>query len=222
MTYFDIFVAVVMGFSLIFAVMKGFVRGIFSLLAYVGGYFMATKYQGSFASVLMDSIPSQPIAKLIAFVTIYIMTAIIISLMGRVVRGLFFSTTGLSMLDRGFGGLVGLARGLAILLAVTFPLQFFPEVGKKFTKDSYTAPYLAKVLNFVSQNSGALNFKEKLSDFDMNGVKEKFEDLKDLKGLKDQFDDLKKNLPDIDKPQDEYSPEDKKKLEDILKSVGEN
>ena len=51
MTPFDIFVAVVLGFSLIFSLMKGFVREIFSLLAYVGGYFMATKYQGTFASV---------------------------------------------------------------------------------------------------------------------------------------------------------------------------
>ena len=72
MTSFDIFVAVVLGFSLIFSLMKGFIREIFSLLAYVGGYLLAVKYQSTFAAFLMGSIPSKPIAKLVAFVGIYI------------------------------------------------------------------------------------------------------------------------------------------------------
>ena len=82
MSFFDIFVLIVLGLCLVFSLMKGLVREIFSLLAYVGGYLMAVKYQETFARVLMESIPSKPIAKLVAFVAIYIITAIIISLMG--------------------------------------------------------------------------------------------------------------------------------------------
>ncbi len=205
MTSFDIFVAVVLGFCLVFSLMKGLVREIFSLLAYAGGYLMAVKYQGSVAVVLMESIPSKPIAKLVAFAAIYIVTAIIISLMGKIAKGILWSGTDLSTLDRILGGVVGLARGVVILVAITFPLQFFPEVAKKFTKDSYTAPYLVKVL-----------------DFDMEGVKEKFNELKEMKKLKDTFDDLKKKLPDNDKPLDQYSPEDQEKLNEILKSVNKN
>lgn len=222
MTVFDIFVSIVLGLSLIFSLMKGFVREIFSLLAYVGGYFMAVKYQGTFARVLMESIPSKPISKLIAFVAIYIVTAIIISLMGRIAKGILWSGTDLSMFDRLLGGVVGLARGVAILVAVTFPLQFFPEVSKKFTEDSYTAPYLTKVLNFVNQNPGSLNIRKKLPSFDVEGAKKKFEEIKDMKKLKDTFDDLKSKLPANDKPLDQYSPEDKKKLEEILKSVNKS
>ena len=218
MTSFDIFVSVVLGFSLIFSLMKGFVREIFSLLSYVGGYLMAVKYQSTFAQVLMETIPSKPIAKLIAFVAIYIITAIIISLMGKVAKAMLWSGTDLSMFDRIMGGIVGLARGVAILVAVMFPLQFFPEVAKKFTQDSYAAPHLAKVLNFVN-NPGTLNIRKKILDFDMEGAKEKFNDLKNLKNLSDKFSDLKKNLSNNDKPQDQYSAEDLKKLNDILKSV---
>ena len=218
MTSFDIFVSVVLGFSLIFSLMKGFVREIFSLLSYVGGYLMAVKYQSTFAQVLMESIPSKPIAKLIAFVAIYIITAIIISLMGKVAKAMLWSGTDLSMFDRIMGGIVGLARGVAILVAVMFPLQFFPEVAKKFTQDSYAAPHLEKVLNFVN-NPGTLNIRKKILDFDMDGAKEKFDNLKDLKNLSDKFNDLKKNLSNNDKPQDQYSAEDLKKLNDILKSV---
>ena len=218
MTSFDIFVSVVLGFSLIFSLMKGFVREIFSLLSYVGGYLMAVKYQSTFAQVLMETIPSKPIAKLIAFVAIYIITAIIISLMGKVAKAMLWSGTDLSMFDRIMGGIVGLARGVAILVAVMFPLQFFPEVAKKFTQDSYAAPYLAKVLNFVN-NPGTLNIRKNILDFDMDGAKEKFDNLKDLKNLSDKFNDLKKNLSNNDKPQDQYSAEDMRKLNDILKSV---
>ena len=215
MTSFDIFVSVVLGFSLIFSLMKGFVREIFSLLSYVGGYLMAVKYQSTFAQVLMETIPSKPIAKLIAFVAIYIITAFIISLMGKVAKAMLWSGTDLSMFDRIMGGIVGLARGVAILVAVMFPLQFFPEVAKKFTQDSYAAPHLAKVLNFVN-NPGTLNIRKKILDFDMDGAKEKFDN---LKNLSDKFNDLKKNLSNNDKPQDQYSAEDLRKLNDILKSV---
>ena len=106
MTSFDIFVSVVLGFSLIFSLMKGFVREIFSLLSYVGGYLMAVKYQSTFAQVLMETIPSKPIAKLIAFVAIYIITEIIISLMGKVAKAMLWSGTDLSMFDRIMGGIV--------------------------------------------------------------------------------------------------------------------
>ena len=53
----------------------------------------------------------------------------------------------------------------------------------------------------------------------MDGAKEKFDNLKDLKNLSDKFNDLKKNLSNNDKPQDQYSAEDLRKLNDILKSV---
>ena len=222
MTSFDSFVSVVLGISLFFSLLKGFVREIFSLLAYVGGYLMAVKYQDTLAQILIESIPSKPISKLAAFAAIFIVTAIIISLIGKIAKGILLSGTDLSMFDRLLGGVVGLARGVAIMVAITFPLKFFPEVSKKLTEDSYTAPYLAKALDFVSKNPGTLNIRKKLSEFDMEGAKEKFEELKEMKGLKDSFDDLKDKLPGNSKPLDQYSAEDQRKLEEILKAVDEN
>ena len=69
MTTFDIIVYSILGLSVIFSLFKGFVKEIFSLLSYLGGYLMASKYQGVFSNVLMESIPSKPIANLIAFTT---------------------------------------------------------------------------------------------------------------------------------------------------------
>jgi hypothetical protein len=60
----------------------------------------------------------------------------------------------------------------------------------------------------------------------MGGMKEKFEELKNMKGMAEQFEDLKKSLPNMNRdskkgenPLDEYSKEDIQKLTDILKSV---
>jgi membrane protein required for colicin V production len=222
MTPFDIFVCVVLGISLVFSLMKGFVREIFSLLAYVGGYLVAVKYQDALAMILIESIPSKPIANLAAFAAIYIVTAISISLMGKIAKGMLWSGAGLSMLDRLLGGVVGLVRGLVIMVAITFPLQFFLEVSKKLTEDSATAPYFAIVLDFVNQKPGTFNIKKILSDINLEGAKEKLKELKDLKKLKDTFDDLKDKLQDKNKPLDQYSPEDLKKLEEILRSVDNN
>jgi membrane protein required for colicin V production len=222
MTSFDIFVLVVLGISLFFSLMKGFVREIFSLLAYVGGYLMAVKYQVTLAGILMESIPSKPIAKLAAFAGIFIIVAIIISLIGKIAKGILWSGTDLSMFDRLLGGFVGLARGVIIVVAITFPLKFFPEVSKKLTEDSYTAPYLVKILDFVNQKPGTLNIRKKLSEFDLEGAKQKLEELKELKGLKNSFEVLKDKLPDNNTPLEQYSPEDQRKLEEILKAVDEN
>jgi membrane protein required for colicin V production len=229
MTTFDIIVYSILGLSVIFSLFKGLVKEIFSLLSYLGGYLMASKYQGVFSKVLIQSIPSNPIAKVVAFTAIYILTAIIISLMGRVARSFIMSATQLSGFDRLAGGIVGFAKGVIIVIALTFPLQYFPEVGKKFMKDSQTTPHLAKVLIFINQNSKTPNILKNLTYFDMGGMKEKFEEMKEMKEMKEmtnKLDSLKKSLPNIggdskkvDKPLDQYTNKDIQKLTDILKSV---
>ncbi|MEK9628470.1 MAG: CvpA family protein [Nitrospinota bacterium] len=231
MTTFDIIVCSILGLSMVISLFKGFIKEVFSLLSYLGGFLMAMKYHGSFAPVLMESISSKNIAKIIAFVAIYIITAIIISLMGKVASGMLFTGNPLSVVNRIGGGVVGLARGAVIVVALTFPLQFLPKVAEKMTKDSLAAPYIAEAHAYVNKNPDALNFRKKLVDsIDMGGAvdsaKKKLEELKNLKNMADQIDNLKKNLPNSnknsksdDKPLDEFSNEDLEKLNDILKSV---
>ena len=226
MTTFDIVVCSILGLSLLSSLFKGFVKEVFSLLSFLGGFLLAIKYQRDFAQVLMENISSKPIAKVISFVTIYVLTYIIISLMGKVVRGMLVSGTKLSMFDRLMGGVVGFARGMVIVIAVTFPLQFFPEIMKKVTKDSETIPYLVKVLTFVNQNIGNFKFQNPLTDFNIDEAKEKLKELKAVNKMVDQLEEFKDNLPSIsdnfiseDKSLEEYSKDDLQKLNDILKSV---
>jgi membrane protein required for colicin V production len=226
MTTFDIVVCSILGLSLLSSLFKGFVKEVFSLLSYLGGFLLAIKYQGDFAQVLMENISSKPIAKVIAFVTIYVLAYIIISLIGKVIRGMLVSGTKLSMFDRLMGGIVGFGRGMVIVIAVTFPLQFFPETMRKVTKDSQTIPYLVKALTFVNQNIGNFKFQNPLTDFNIDKAKEKLKELKAVNKMVDQLEEFKDNLPSMsensiseEKYLDEYSKDDLQKLNDILKSV---
>ena len=226
MTTFDIVVCSILGLSLLSSLFKGFVKEVFSLLSYLGGFLLAIKYQGNFAQVLMENISSKPIAKVIAFVIIYVLTYIIISLMGKVIRGMLVSGTKLSLFDRLMGAIVGFGRGMVIVIALTFPLQFFPEIMRTVTKGSETIPYLVKALTFVNQNIGNFKFQNPLNDFNIDEAKEKLKELKAVNNMVDQLEEFKDKLPDIskkfvsdDERMEEYSKDDLQKLNDILKSV---
>ena len=227
MTTFDIIVWSILGLSITLSLFKGFVKEFFSLLSYLGGFLMASKYQGAFSHILMETIPSMAIAKVIAFVIIFILTAFVISLAGKVVKGILYSGNQLSTADRIMGGIVGFGRGAVIVIALTFPLQFFPKVAEKVTKGSQTAPYIAEGLEFLNINSGSLNFRKKINDsINLKDAKQKFNELKNLKNMTKQFEELKKKLPILDndsksgeKPLENYSKDDLQKLNDILKSV---
>ena len=158
MTTFDIIVCSILGLSMALSLFKGFIKELFSLLSYLGGFLMASKYQGAFSHILIETIPSMAIAKMIAFVIIYILTVFIISLMGKVVKGMLYSGNQLSTADRIMGMVVGLGRGAVIVIALTFPLQFFPKVAEKVTKGSQTAPYIAEGLAFLNINSSPTHY----------------------------------------------------------------
>ena len=226
MTIFDIIICSILGLSFLSSLFKGFVKEVFSFLCYLGGFLLAIKYQGSFSKVLMESISNKPIAKVIAFITIYALTFIIISLMGKVVRSMLVPGTKLSLFDRLMGGIVGFGRGMVIVIAVMFPLQYFPEIGGKVTKDSQTLPYLVKALTFINKNMGNYKFHNPLADFNIDEAKKKLKELKAMNGMADQLEEFKKNLPSMNKNSiskekylDEYTKDDLQKLNDILKSI---
>ena len=94
------------------------------------------------------------------------------------------------------------------------------------TKDSQTAPYLAKVLQLINQKSASLDIRGKLDNLNIDEAKEKVDELINLDNMADKLQDLKEKLPSMekqfnfeDKPLDDYSTEDLQKLNDIIKSV---
>ncbi|PIR00952.1 MAG: hypothetical protein COV66_03760 [Nitrospinae bacterium CG11_big_fil_rev_8_21_14_0_20_45_15] len=243
MTPFDVCVLIVLTLSFLYSLFKGFIREIFSLLAYVGGYAVAVKYHGDLAKSLSSTISNETVAKVAAFVIIYVATMIAVKILGNIIRKFFQEAAGLSGMDRFLGAMVGLAKGLVILVILLVPLGYFPDFYKKATEGSISAPYLQSVSGWVTEALGASQeFIGNIPGMDgdtLKGLKEKLKSLEDItklsqKGDKQQSsattnlnlerisqlsDEIKKASEFLGKPQEEYTKDDVEKLDKLLKSV---
>ncbi len=220
MPLFDIITAIVLVFSLIYSMVRGMVLEIFSLLAYVGGYFVAMTYRKEFSATLSQYISNPTATEIVSFALIFIATVFAISLIGKGLQKLIHSAPGLSGLDRLFGGVIGLVKGILILIILMFPLRFFPEFNKEITQDSFFAPKLMEISNVLGEEVDTQKFINKIPKFDLDGVKKKIKDLKDINKLTDSLTSGQNEAETINgKPQDDYTNEEKNKLNDILLSI---
>ena len=115
MAPFDIFLAVVLGVSLIYSIFKGMVREIFSLLSLVAGYVVAVRYQGVGADWLAQFISSATIARLVSFGLLFIFTALAVSIVGWYAKKLIRTSDAFSGLDRLGGAVFGVVKGVLLI-----------------------------------------------------------------------------------------------------------
>jgi len=93
------------------------------------------------------------------------------------------------------------------------------------------APYLEQIANFVSQEAHERNLLDKFPKISVDDVKSKMKQLSDLNKLsqdmKEKRDDLFRGIQEKakqavkDKPQEEYSDEDKDKLKKMLNTFSD-
>ena len=231
MTVFDIIVAVILGLCFLFSLFKGIIREVFSLLGYLAGYVLALNYQDDLAELLKEAVAQPIIPRIAGFVIIFLVVRISFGLLGRLIRRFMVSSTVLSIPDRIFGGVLGLAKGLVITAIVMFPLSLFEDTYKKATQGSVLAPYLEQIANFVSQEAHERNLLDKFPKISVDDVKSKMKQLSDLNKLsqdmKEKRDDLFREIQEKakqavkDKPQEEYSDEDKDKLKKMLNTFSD-
>lgn len=221
MTTFDTIVGAVLIVSVVYSVFKGMVREIFSLLAYFGGYFAALRFQGDASAHVQKVLTNHTAARVVSFILIFFCVSILISFIGKGVRALMKSSGGLSGVDRVMGGLIGLLKGLVLVVIVLAPLELFPDLYRSLTKGSMIAPNLEaiskKMRASVAPNNG---FLDKFPNISMQGVEEKLNQAKELGKITDTL-KLKSREFSVSggKPQDEYTKEDKKQLDKMLKSL---
>ena len=230
MTTYDIVVLSILAVSVLYSVFRGMVREIFSLLAYVTGYYVAIMFQNDLAMYVGKVLTNLTGARVISFILIFIGTVIVVTFIGKGVGGLLNAAGGLSFFNRVMGGVIGFVKAVAILLAIMAPLELFPDLYHSLTKGSTIAPHLQSVSKKMRQSVGdktdLRDLAPKLPNMpSLADVEDKLKDLKDkdLKSIEKMADDLKQKaealLPKNGKPQEEYSREDIKQLEKILKSV---
>jgi membrane protein required for colicin V production len=114
-TIFDYLVLFVLLASVVISTMRGLVREILSLVSWVVAFVVANAYGATLATMLPNMIPGEAVRLMVAFVALFLGVRILMGLLSMAVDGLV-KAGGLSLADRGLGGLFGLARGIVIVL----------------------------------------------------------------------------------------------------------
>lgn len=116
MTIFDYLVLFVLGASVIVSMLRGLVKEMLSLLGWIVAFVVANKYSAPLAALLPDMIPGEVVRLIVAFIALFIGARILMGLLSMAI-GALVEAGGLTLADRGLGGLFGLGRGLVIVLA---------------------------------------------------------------------------------------------------------
>jgi membrane protein required for colicin V production len=148
--YFDWFLIVVVGFSMVMAFRRGLVRAIFGLLGFIGGFQLAAWNYELIGDWIRDSRLkiSIPTARIIAFVLIVLVVAVALDQLGRLLQKVL-RFVGLAFFDRVLGMAFGFARGCLIGIAVLMVTTTFAPDSEAVTT-SALSPYLFAVTHDVS------------------------------------------------------------------------
>jgi membrane protein required for colicin V production len=114
-TIFDYLVLFVLIASIVISTMRGLVKEILSLLSWIVALVVANTYSDALAAMLPNIIPGHSARLLIAFIALFIAVKLLMVLLTLSVESLI-KAGGLTIADRGLGGLFGLARGVVIVL----------------------------------------------------------------------------------------------------------
>ena len=116
MTIFDYLVLFVLVASIVVSMLRGLVKEMLSLLGWIVAFVVANTYSAPLAALLPSAIPGEVVRLIVAFIALFIGVRILMGLLSMAVSALV-EAGGLTLADRGLGGLFGLGRGLVIVLA---------------------------------------------------------------------------------------------------------
>lgn len=117
MTLFDYVVLTIIGASVLISVLRGFAREVLALSGWVLAFFAANTLSATLAEWLVHMVSQPALRALIAFVAVFIVTLIAVSLLGMAVSRLL-KGAGLGLEDRLLGGFFGFARGVLIVMLI--------------------------------------------------------------------------------------------------------
>ena len=139
MTIFDYLVLFILICSVVISTLRGLVKEMLSLVGWVVAFVVANAYGASLARLLPALVPGEVIRLMVAFVVLFIGVRLLMGLLTMAVDALV-AASGLSLADRGLGGLFGLARGLVIVLTVVILCGMTSIPQQDFWKHALLSP----------------------------------------------------------------------------------
>ncbi|MGE5650584.1 MAG: CvpA family protein [Bacillota bacterium] len=139
MTIFDYLVLFVLICSVVISVLRGLVKEMLSLLGWIVSFVVANAYGEDLAKLLPDVIPGAVTRLIVAFIVLFIGVRLLMKLLTMAIEAAI-KASGLTLADRGLGGLFGLARGLVIVLAAVLLCGMTAIPQQPFWKGAVLSP----------------------------------------------------------------------------------
>ncbi|MDR2219830.1 MAG: CvpA family protein [Methylobacillus sp.] len=138
MTVFDYSVIAILAVSVLLSMMRGFVRETLSLAGWVIAFFVAKWYAPALAPLLPPSITDEPVRLLAAFLALFLVTLLAVSLIAMALSEAF-KLVHLGGLDKLLGAVFGLTRG-ALFVAIIVLLGGLTTLPQEpFWRDAVTS-----------------------------------------------------------------------------------
>ena len=157
MTAFDIFFTVVVGLSALFGLSRGLISEAVGLGAWIVAL-IVLRFLFSPASLWMrDSIGSNAGGDLAALVLIVVVTVVLVRFIGSMISGKVKESF-LAPVDRGFGLVFGILRGLLLMAFVFLGMRMFIGLDNMpdWVREARTYPVVATSADAVSHFIGSI------------------------------------------------------------------
>jgi membrane protein required for colicin V production len=139
MTIFDYLVLFVLIASIVISTMRGLVKEILSLVSWIVAMVVANLYGEALAELLPHVIPGHVTRLIVAFIALFIAVKLLMMLLTLAIDSVI-KAGGLSIADRGLGGLFGLARGVVIVLSAVLLCGMTAIPQQPFWKNALLRP----------------------------------------------------------------------------------
>lgn len=148
MAVIDWVILAVLAISALISLKRGFVKEALSLASWVLAFVVARMFSANLATLLAGTVETESIRWIIAFAILFVGTVVIGALLSHLIVQ-FIHATGLTGTDRIFGMFFGLVRGLVIVVAIVYGLQFTVVPHDPWWQESTIIPYLSTVADWA-------------------------------------------------------------------------
>jgi membrane protein required for colicin V production len=148
LNFLDIILIIIFFLSIIFGILKGFIRELFSLAFFIIGVVLSFLFYYDVGELFMPHLKNREVSNFAGFITIFVVVLIVGSLGTYLIKKLF-SLGPLKSIDMILGGVFGLLRGILIASIIVFALIVFPVNDGLVTKSRLSPYVLASIEVFV-------------------------------------------------------------------------
>ncbi len=190
----DLVVVAILLISAAISFLRGLIRETLTIAGMIGGLFAAYSFGDNLSPIfrkwldvdpdaeiqkkLFDVIPYSIIADGLAYISIFIIVVIVISVISHFI-GATVKALGLGPIDRTLGVFFGLARGILLLGLIYLPFHLLMDAQNKtqYFDDSKTFSYIERTSEYLS---GFLpesqDIEDKIDDIEKDTIKKKLFD----------------------------------------------